>query len=295
MARILVIEDNPANLQLMIYLLRAYGHSTIEALDGEAGLASARHERPDLILCDVDVPKMDGPQVARALKLDPELRRIPLVAVAALARVGDRERMLQAGFDGSVLKPIQPPEFHSRGAAVSVAGGARRPDVSPGLRPATAGAGVRREPSACRSRGHAGPRAGGGRHAGEPAARALHPRAQWLHHGPRPLRGRGAGGGAARAAGPHPLRHPHARRRRLRAPRGPAGRPGAARDTLRVPQRHLCGRRRSPPRSRRGRAGLPPAADQRQGGDKPRPYPRFPAVTPPSRSRRSPRPAHADG
>jgi CheY-like chemotaxis protein len=111
MSRILVIEDNPTNLQLMVYLLQAYRHSTLQAMDGETGLEAARQGRPDLILCDVELPKMDGLQVARALKHDPRMRAVPLVAVTALAMVGDRERMLQAGFDGYLSKPIQPQEF----------------------------------------------------------------------------------------------------------------------------------------------------------------------------------------
>lgn len=111
MARILVIEDNPANLQLMAYLLKAFGHQAIETVDGEAGLGEARRQRPDLILCDLQLPGMDGYEVARQLKRDPGLRAIPLVAVTALAMVGDREKVLAAGFDGYLSKPITPETF----------------------------------------------------------------------------------------------------------------------------------------------------------------------------------------
>lgn len=134
MARILVIEDNPTNLELMVYLLQAFGHSTFEALDGVAGLEAARREVPDLILCDVDLPKMDGLQVARAIKLDSALRSIPIVAVTALAMVGDRDRMLQAGFDGYLSKPIQPRDFVGQVEQflpAAARGGAARPE--PGL------------------------------------------------------------------------------------------------------------------------------------------------------------------
>lgn len=111
MARLLVIEDNPDNLELMSYLLKAFGHQVATAIDGAEGLAAARRDRPDLIVCDVHLPKMDGYEVARELKADRALRRIPLLAVTALAMVGDRDKVLAAGFDGYLAKPIDPPEF----------------------------------------------------------------------------------------------------------------------------------------------------------------------------------------
>lgn len=111
MARLLVIEDNPDNLELMTYLLRAFGHQVLTAGDGADGLRVARREALDLIVCDVHLPKMDGYEVARQLKADPALRRIPLLAVTALAMVGDRDKVLAAGFDGYLAKPIDPQEF----------------------------------------------------------------------------------------------------------------------------------------------------------------------------------------
>jgi two-component system cell cycle response regulator len=110
-ARILIIEDNPTNLQLMVYLLNAYGHTVLTAVDGEAGLQTVRQEAPDLIICDVQIPKIDGYGVARQLKSHPTLRAIPLIAVTALAMVGDRDRVLAAGFDGYIAKPITPQTF----------------------------------------------------------------------------------------------------------------------------------------------------------------------------------------
>jgi two-component system cell cycle response regulator len=110
-ARILVIEDNPANLDLMTYLLKAFGHTPLAAQDGEEGLEIARQEEPDLIVCDVQLPKLDGYEVARGLKIHPRLRTIPLVAVTALAMVGDRDKVLAAGFDGYIAKPISPDTF----------------------------------------------------------------------------------------------------------------------------------------------------------------------------------------
>lgn len=110
-AQILVIEDNNTNRELMVYLLKAFGHSTTEARDGAAGVAAARNERPDLILCDVHLPKLDGYGVVRELKSDDSLRNVPVVAVTALAMVGDRDRILASGFDGYISKPIAPESF----------------------------------------------------------------------------------------------------------------------------------------------------------------------------------------
>jgi len=109
--RILVIEDMEENLEVITCLLSAFGHTVLTARDGEEGLEAAARERPDLILCDLRMPKVDGFEVAEQLKRDPELRRIPLVAVTALAMVGDRARVLMAGFDGYITKPIVPEEF----------------------------------------------------------------------------------------------------------------------------------------------------------------------------------------
>jgi len=109
--RILVIEDNPQNLELMTYLLRAFGHVALTAEDGVEGIELARREKLDLIICDVHLPGLDGYEVARHLKKDPMLRLIPLVAVTALAMVGDRDKVLAAGFDGYIDKPISPEIF----------------------------------------------------------------------------------------------------------------------------------------------------------------------------------------
>lgn len=110
-ARILIIEDNPASLDLIRYLLQAYGYTPLTACDGEEGLETARRERPDLILCDVQLPKKSGYEVALQVKDHPTLRKTPLVAVTALAMVGDRDRVLAAGFDGYITKPIAPESF----------------------------------------------------------------------------------------------------------------------------------------------------------------------------------------
>lgn len=111
MARILIIEDNPANIELMSFLLSAYGHTPLNAPDGARGVAAARSELPDLIACDVNLPGMDGFQVLAALKQEPALAAVPVLAVTALAMAGDREKVLAAGFDGYISKPIEPESF----------------------------------------------------------------------------------------------------------------------------------------------------------------------------------------
>jgi CheY-like chemotaxis protein len=110
-ARILVIEDNPANLDLMMYLIGAFGHIALSARDGTEGLRAAAQVKPDLILCDIHLPRIDGYEVVRRLKNDPDCSSIPTVAVTALAMVGDRDRVLRAGFDGYLAKPIDPEAF----------------------------------------------------------------------------------------------------------------------------------------------------------------------------------------
>lgn len=110
-ARILLIEDNEANLELMTYLLTAFGYTPLVAHDGEEGLERARRERPEAIVCDVQLPGIDGFGVAASLAADPVLRDVPLIAVTALAMVGDRDRVLAAGFDGYIDKPIVPERF----------------------------------------------------------------------------------------------------------------------------------------------------------------------------------------
>ena len=131
-AQILIIEDNPTNMALMAYLLEAFGYAVRSAGDGEAGWQAARSEPPDLILCDVHLPGRDGFEVLGLLKADPALRPIPVLAVTALAMLGDREKMLEAGFDGYLGKPIEPATFVSQiEAFLAPSLRARRPDLVP--------------------------------------------------------------------------------------------------------------------------------------------------------------------
>jgi two-component system cell cycle response regulator DivK len=111
MARVLIIEDNPANMKLAILLLQSVGHSVLSANDAEAGLTMARGEHPDLILMDVQLPGMDGLEATVLLKADDATRTIPVIALTALAMKGDEERIRAAGCDGYIDKPMRYLEF----------------------------------------------------------------------------------------------------------------------------------------------------------------------------------------
>lgn len=111
MTTILVIEDDLDNLELMVYLFEQYGYLTVTALDGEEGIAIAKKKMPDLIVCDIKLPKLSGFEVVKILKNDKVLSTIPLVAVTAYAMVGDRDKIRASGFDGYIPKPINPAQF----------------------------------------------------------------------------------------------------------------------------------------------------------------------------------------
>jgi CheY-like chemotaxis protein len=110
-ARVLIVEDNPANLSLMEYLLTAFGYTVLTAADGAEGIEVAHRELPDVILMDLQMPKLNGFEAASRLKADPVLKSIPIVAVTAFAMVGDRDKILAHGFDGYIAKPIAPEIF----------------------------------------------------------------------------------------------------------------------------------------------------------------------------------------
>lgn len=112
--RILVVEDNPANLALMDYLLRAFGYGVLVAKDGDQGVAVAVAEHPDLILMDLQLPTMTGFEAAKRIRAEAQMPAVPIVAVTAFAMVGDRERVLGEGFDGYISKPINPETFVSQ-------------------------------------------------------------------------------------------------------------------------------------------------------------------------------------
>lgn len=111
MARILIVEDNAANLKLAALLLAGEGYEVLQAENAEAGLRLAREAVPDLILMDVHLPGMDGLAAARLLKGDPLTKTIRIVALTAQAMSGDREKTEAAGCDDYISKPFHHQEF----------------------------------------------------------------------------------------------------------------------------------------------------------------------------------------
>jgi two-component system, cell cycle response regulator DivK len=107
MAKILLVEDNELNRDMLSRRLSRRGHQVVEATDGEAALALAASERPDLILMDMSLPVLDGWEATRRLKAAPATRPIPVIALTAHAMVADRERSLEAGCDDFDTKPVE--------------------------------------------------------------------------------------------------------------------------------------------------------------------------------------------
>ena len=111
MPTILIVEDNPANMTLAVFLLQSAGHTVLSATDAETGLRLAREQQPALILMDIQLPGMDGLEATGILKDDPATRAIPVIALTALAMKGDEARIRAAGCDGYIAKPLVYQEF----------------------------------------------------------------------------------------------------------------------------------------------------------------------------------------
>jgi two-component system cell cycle response regulator DivK len=113
MARILIVEDNPANMKLASLLLLRVGHTVLCAVDAETSLTLARAERPDLILMDIQLPGMDGLAATALLKQDPATAAIPIIALTAMAMKEDQERTKAAGCDDYIAKPLRFRELYA--------------------------------------------------------------------------------------------------------------------------------------------------------------------------------------
>jgi two-component system cell cycle response regulator DivK len=110
-AKVLIVEDNPANMKLAVFLLQSAGHTVLSATDAEAGMTLAREGHPDLILMDIQLPGIDGLEATAQLRRDDATRAIPVIALTALAMKGDEERIRAAGCDGYIAKPMRYQEF----------------------------------------------------------------------------------------------------------------------------------------------------------------------------------------
>jgi two-component system cell cycle response regulator DivK len=113
MAKVLVVEDNPANMKLTSLLLHTAGHDVLSALDAETALRLAHECSPDLILMDIQLPGMDGLAATAILKHDPATASIPIIALSALAMKADEERSQTAGCDAYIVKPLRYKELYA--------------------------------------------------------------------------------------------------------------------------------------------------------------------------------------
>jgi two-component system, cell cycle response regulator DivK len=107
MAKILIVEDNEMNRDMLSRRLIRRGYEVVMAVDGEQGLAAAKTEGPDLILMDMSLPVIDGWEATRRLKAEPQTRGIPVIGLTAHAMAGDREKVIEAGCDDYDTKPVE--------------------------------------------------------------------------------------------------------------------------------------------------------------------------------------------
>jgi len=113
-SKILVIEDNEGNLELIRVVLEMAGHKVLGALNADDGVLLARSSRPDLILMDMHLPGMDGFEATRIIKAEEALQHIPIIAVTAITERKDEERVLESGCNGFIAKPINTRELASQ-------------------------------------------------------------------------------------------------------------------------------------------------------------------------------------
>lgn len=108
MARVLIVEDNENNMELISFILEANGEETLKAINGLEGVQRALHERPDYIILDIQLPDIDGLEVLKRIRTSEEGNNIPIIAMTSYAMSGDKERMIKAGCNGYIEKPIDP-------------------------------------------------------------------------------------------------------------------------------------------------------------------------------------------
>lgn len=119
MSKILVVEDNPTNMTLTVFILESAGHYVLQAENAAIAMQMALEEQPDLIFMDIQLPDIDGLEATRQLKTDPVTRNIPIYALTAFAMKGDKERISASGCDGYISKPFSHKELLDVVQAVS--------------------------------------------------------------------------------------------------------------------------------------------------------------------------------
>jgi two-component system, cell cycle response regulator DivK len=110
--RVLLVEDNYDNFEMVRFLLERAGYTVVGARNGREAVTAAREHKPDVILMDLSLPEMDGWEAAREIKNDPTIAGIPLIALTAHTLPGDRQKAMEAGFDNYISKPINVPAFY---------------------------------------------------------------------------------------------------------------------------------------------------------------------------------------
>ena len=109
--KILIVEDNPQNMKLLLMTLRPHGYVLLEAEDGQEALKIAVRDKPDLIIMDIQLPKMSGLEVTRKLRQMPTFNHVPIIAITAYAMKGDKEKFIETGCDAYLSKPIDTREL----------------------------------------------------------------------------------------------------------------------------------------------------------------------------------------
>ena len=107
MSKILVVEDNEINRDMVVRRLQRRGFTVVSAVDGQQGVDMTRSEKPDLILMDMSLPVVDGWEATRQIKSDPDIKHIPIIGLTAHAMVGDRDKAIQAGCNDYATKPVE--------------------------------------------------------------------------------------------------------------------------------------------------------------------------------------------
>ena len=108
MAKVLIVEDNENNMELISFILEVNGEETIKAVNGLSGVEKALNEKPDYIILDIQLPDIDGLEVLKRVRASEEGKDIPVIAMTSYAMSGDKERMIKAGCNGYIEKPIDP-------------------------------------------------------------------------------------------------------------------------------------------------------------------------------------------
>lgn len=121
MAKVLLVEDNEMNRDMLSRRLERRGFEVVIAVDGAEGVALSKSQKPDIVLMDMSLPVMNGWDATRAIKADPDTSGVPVIALTAHSMPGDREKAMEAGCDDYDVKPVELPRLLSKMAALGVA------------------------------------------------------------------------------------------------------------------------------------------------------------------------------